>query len=311
MSVTALAALWLGFGPQGEAAALPEVSGVELQPLAAQVKRVTEALDYLGAPLSPAQQQALAAAMANSDEAAATRSIQEILDPFCLVSVDINPEMRVKAAQGPADPLLVEQGWRTFLIKVRNEAGATAELRVVSPHAQSLHNAPGRETASDRFFRQEEERGGKLPGEQLWLDLATLDKQPLKKQLGGLGLEYRIVSLYSRDAGRREAKLVFDVGQGTQDLGFRSEVDILFRSVPAREVKLHVLDENGQPTTAMFIVRDRQQRVYPSQAKRLAPDFAFQPQVYRADGETLRLPEGEYTVEFTRGPEYLTERQDA
>jgi len=55
---------------------------------------------------------------------------------------------------------------------------------------------------------------------------------------------------------------VFDVGQGTQDLGFRSEVDILFRSAPAREVKLHVVDENGQPTTAMFIVRDRQERVY-------------------------------------------------
>ena len=218
MSVAALAALGLGFGAQGAAAALPEVSGVELQPLAAQVKRVTEALDYLGAPLSPAKQQALEAAMAMSDEAAATRSIQEILDPLCLVRVDINPEMRVKAAQGPADPLLVEQGWRTFLIKVRNEAGATAELRVVSPHAQSLHNAPGRETASDMFFRQGEKRGGKLPREQLWLDLETFDKQPLKQQLGGLGLEYRIVSLYSRDAGRREAKLVFDVGQGTQDL---------------------------------------------------------------------------------------------
>ena len=49
------------------------------------------------------------------------------------MSVDINPEMRVKAAPGPADPLLVEQGWRTFLIKVQNEAGGTAELRVVSP----------------------------------------------------------------------------------------------------------------------------------------------------------------------------------
>ena len=59
ISVAALAALGLGFGAQCAAAALPEVSGVELQPLAAQVKRVTEALDYLGAPLSPAKQQAL------------------------------------------------------------------------------------------------------------------------------------------------------------------------------------------------------------------------------------------------------------
>jgi hypothetical protein len=60
ISVAALAALGLGLGAPGAAAALPEVSGVELQPLAAQVKRVTEALDYLGAPLSPAKQPALA-----------------------------------------------------------------------------------------------------------------------------------------------------------------------------------------------------------------------------------------------------------
>jgi hypothetical protein len=123
------------------------------------------------------------------------------------------------------------------------------------------------------------------------------------------GLEYRIVSLYSRDAGQREAKLQFNVGQGTQDLGFRSEVDILFQCLPAHEVKFKVLDENGQPTMAMFIVRDPQGRVYPSQAKRLAPDFAFHPQIYRADAETIRLPDGDYQVEFTRGPEYLVRRQ--
>lgn len=44
----------------------------------------------------------------------------------------------------------------------------------------------------------------------------------------GLGLDYRIVRLYSREAGRREAGLAFDVGQGSQDLGFRNEVPILF-----------------------------------------------------------------------------------
>jgi hypothetical protein len=122
-------------------------------------------------------------------------------------------------------------------------------------------------------------------------------------------LEYRIVSLYSRDPGQREAKLEFNVGQGTQDLGFRSEVDILFHCQPAQQVKFRVLDENGQPTTAMFIIRDPQNRVYPSQAKRLAPDFAFHPQIYRADGETLLLPKGDYTVEFTRGPEYIVQQE--
>jgi hypothetical protein len=38
---------------------------------------------------------------------------------------------------------------------------------------------------------------------------------------------------------------------------------------------------------------------------RLAPDLAFQPQVYRGDGESMRLADGDYTVEARRGPEYL------
>ena len=40
------------------------------------------------------------------------------------------------------------------------------------------------------------------------------DKQPLKRELSGLGVEYRIASLYSRDRGKREAVLGFNVGRG-------------------------------------------------------------------------------------------------
>jgi hypothetical protein len=36
----------------------------------------------------------------------------------------------------------------------------------------------------------------------------------------------------------------------------------------------------------------------------------FQPQIYRADGETMRLPDGEYVVEAKRGPEYLVTSQN-
>ena len=35
----------------------------------------------------------------------------------------------------------------------------------------------------------------------------------------------------------------------------------------------------------------------------------FHPQVYRADGEMLKLPDGEYTVEFSRGPESISKRK--
>jgi len=71
-------------------------------------------------------------------------------------------------------------------------------------------------------------------------------------------------------------------------------------------VTFRVYDENVEPTTAAFLIRDTGGRVYPSPAKRLAPDFAFHPQVYRADGEKLTLPDGNYTVEFSRGPESIT-----
>lgn len=304
--LTAILALLVVCGQAAEEPGLPAPS--EIQPLAAQVRRLTEALSYLGAPLSANERESLDRVIASPSAPDAADRIQQVLDAHCLAEVTINPEMRVKVVQGHAAPELVEAGWRTFLVKVYNQAGATTPLRVVSPNAQSVHDSPATKTASDDYYRK---RGtARSSAADLWLDLETYDKQPLNKELSGLPLEYRILSLYSRDPGKREAKLVFDVGQGTQELGLRSDVDILFRCAPATELSLHVLDETGQPTTAMFIIRDLQQRVYPSQAKRLAPDFAFQPQIYRADGETIPLPEGQYQVEYTRGPEYLTSHEE-
>lgn len=122
-------------------------------------------------------------------------------------------------------------------------------------------------------------------------------------------LEYRIIQLYSRDRGRREAQISFNVGQGSQDIGFRNDASILFNCVPSKDVTLRVLDEDGTPTIASFVIRDRQERTYPAKYKRLAPDFSFHPQIYRADGERLRLPAGDYAVDITRGPEYFVERQ--
>ncbi|HZT33905.1 MAG TPA: CehA/McbA family metallohydrolase [Bryobacteraceae bacterium] len=267
---------------------LPLVTAVEHQPLGAQVLRVAQALEMLGEPLPPAESAELRhLAMAITDTAAATAGIQKILDRHCLVGVEINPESRVKVQEGPARPELVEQGWRSFLVKVQNQAGITPVLAVESPNA-------GRLAGSSE---------GLVP--RRFLDVQMYDKQPLRPRLSGLEVEYRILQLFSRDAGKREAKLIFNIGQGTQDLGFRSEIDLLFQARPATKVTLRVLDFDDRPTTGSFLVRDNNGRVYPSQAKRLAPDFFFQPQVYRANGEFLLLPPGDYTVEYTRGPEYL------
>ena len=263
---------------------LPIVAGVELQPLAAQVERVVQSLDMLGEPLPSGVVASLRAAK-KVDE------IQKLLDPYCLAGLNINPESRVKVRQGAAKPELVEQGWRSFLVKVHNEAGVTAVLAAQSPNAIRLHGSPQGQIA------------------KLWLDLMVFNKQPMRERLSGLELEYSILQLYSRDAGRREAKISFNVGQGTQDLGFRNEVDILFAARPATKVKLRVRDFDDKPTTGSFVIRDAGGRVYPSQAKRLAPDFSFQPQIYRADGETILLPPGEYKVDYTRGPEYRKKQQ--
>lgn len=263
----------------------------DAQPLAAQVQRVVEATAALGEPFSAEQLAAIAAARATGDAG----KMAEALAARVLFVVTINPEMRVKVTAGPAKAELVEQGWRLFLVKVVNEAGATAPLRVSSPQAQKVHD------------QNANARPGSLPVAERWLDLGLATSAPLKPNLGGLPLEYAIVQLYSRDAGKREARFAFDIGQGTQDLASRNECDILFDCRPAREITLKVRDEHDAASTASFLIRDRAGRVYPSQAKRLAPDFFFHPQVYRNDGEKLRLPDGTYSIECSRGPESLPE----
>ena len=282
---------------------IPKVKKTELQPLVAQVRRLVEALDYLGVPLRETDKQTLEKAMNETEASRALADIQTVLDSYCLFDVYINPESRVKVAPGPAKAELQEQGWRSFLVKVRNEAGVTAQLKAESPNAMPVYTRSNGDPSPKETVKPSDVT-------HRWLDLATFDQAPLKPQLSGLELEYRIIQLYSRDAGKREAKISFNVGQGTQDIGFRNDVDILFTCLPSKEVTLQVLDEKGKPTTGSFIIRDRQARVYPSQVKRLAPDFGFHPQIYRADGEKLKLPVGNYTAEFSRGPEYLVKRQE-
>ncbi|HVX60776.1 MAG TPA: hypothetical protein VHC19_09245, partial [Pirellulales bacterium] len=294
--------LWAGaafqaIADEDERPALPVVRQVEAQPLKAQVTRVVQALELLGNPLPKDDRLALEKAFNEQDAAASIEQIQAVLDPLCLAAVDINPESRVKVAAGPAPHKLVEQGWRVFLVKVHNEAGVTAPLRVSSPNAAPVYKrSSGKPNAAAKISEQELA--------DRWLEVSLYEQQPLNKELSGLVLEYRILQMFSRDRGQREAKLLFDVGQGTQDLGFRNEINLLFDCEPAVKVTLEVLDDDGQPTVGQFVFRDLQGRVYPSRVKRLAPDLFFHDQVYRANGETVLLPAGRYEVTYTRGPEY-------
>ncbi|HVS36412.1 MAG TPA: hypothetical protein VMS17_12670, partial [Gemmataceae bacterium] len=91
---------------------------VDLQPLAAQARRVADALELLGAPLSAEERKALA-------DARDADAIQAVLDKHCLFAVHLRPLKEsgatvpvepVVAESGPAKPELAEQGWRAYLV---------------------------------------------------------------------------------------------------------------------------------------------------------------------------------------------------
>jgi hypothetical protein len=294
------------------AADWPKVTKVDRQPLAAQGRRLVQALDYLGAPLPADDKKLLEAASEDSDEARAVETIQTVLDRHCLAAVRITPAAGSSPSQpvleiqrGPAKPELAEQGWRVFLIKVDNPSGIKdLELRADSPNSlplvQQSSSKPDPKVTSVGEVSQR------------FLDLPMFNTQPLVRDLSGLEVEYRILQIYCRDAGRKEANLGFSLlrsGAKDQRVAQSKPLTIATESIPAVLVKLHVQDFDQKPTTASFIFRDRHGRVYPSQSRRLAPDFFFHAQVYRADGETVLLQPGEYTVSYTRGPEYLVKEK--
>lgn len=417
-------------------AALPPAAHVEAQPLISQVKRLQEALGYLGAPLPAETRAALAEAARETGDDRVASLVQAALDPHCIAAVNISRDGQLAAIPSGDAADLQEQGWRTQLVKVVNHAEAATTLRVSSLNAGPLPNAPADQV------------------ELRWFDLQMYNSRPMKPKLSGLPLEYRIIQLYSKDTGRKTAQIAFNLGQpnlpagesiseetrrtgaikewdfadgmqgwfvqnhmqveakdgvlkgrttgndpsmsarlrapgghmvarfsvkaekgsfgqvfwwttdkprpdGERRVNFMLErnggqwkeyaipfdvqgemrglrldlgggpseievdwvqlsyadapgrqwasVDLAFNALPSRKVTLNVRDENGKPCTAAFVIEDRAGRIYPAQTKRLAPDFFFHPQIYRGDGASLRLPDGDYTIRCSRGPESIPE----
>lgn len=242
---------------------LPVVEEAKLQPVQVTLRRLVQATDYIGSPL-----QGDRAALFSSD----LSGIQKQLDPLCLAAITINPESRVSATPGEGERILVHGEWSCFLVKIVNEAGVTAPLRVSSEESAIV---------ADWFV-----------------------DRPMQERLAGIPLEYRLLLLRPGEAGKVASILTFDIGQGTQDLGFRSDLLLNFDVAETREVFLRPVDEDGKPTTAAFEIRDEKGRSWPPQMNRVEPDFRFHPQVYRIFGESVRLPDGTYRMRVSRGPEY-------
>jgi len=201
---------------------LPMVDGVDARALRFQCQQVLDALAKVKAALPPETERELRALLKDerkiSDETAA--KIQKLLNDQCLIGVSINPESRVKAARGPRSAELVVGKESVFLIRVLNEAGVTHPLSVQSPQMR----APG-ESTKERWL---EASVCSTPLSSSRPKKKEVPAEQKEEKLTGQKVEYLLLRLRAHEAGKREATLVFDVGQGTQDLGFRAEVPILF-----------------------------------------------------------------------------------
>ena len=112
-------------------------------------------------------------------------------------------------------------------MKVINDAGITPPLRVFSPQALDVWRPSTGRPDPEVSVRPGDVR-------DRWLAASMVERRPLRRRLSGLRVEYRLLELYARDRGTREATLGFDVGAGTQDIGFRGETSRLLNATTCR-----------------------------------------------------------------------------
>ena len=199
------------------------VAGIDPQPLLAQAKRLQEALTFSGNALQPRDAERLREIGNKPLSNETVAGIQGILDPYCLNVVHINPEGRVRVERGAAQASLIQGGWTSFLVKVHNEAGITARLEAASPNAAKPYHSPSFES---KVKKEHELTPGQVGNR--FLDIQIYTGRPLQANLSGLKLEYAMVQIDSKDSGKREAEIAYNVGQGSQDIGFRNSAHILF-----------------------------------------------------------------------------------
>lgn len=216
------------------------VTSVEPQPLLGSIERLIEAMDYVGAPLPKSVTSQLKRLTPAADSIQVTKQVQRLLDPFCLAVVSLKPNGPPLVQPGAAKRELLEQGWRTFLIKVVNRPGKTGRLLIESPNAQPLPHAPADQVQSR------------------WMQLSSFDGRPLNPNLSGLALEYRIVQIYTRDPGPKKSLLEFTVsnkaGDGGElirewrfDKGTDGWREMNQIAVQARDGSLHITSSGKDP----------------------------------------------------------------
>lgn len=198
---------------RGVAGELPLVFSEDVAGLTERATSAVDALAAIDAELAERLSDELGAIDDRLPPAKRFILTQQTLDAACLLGVAINPESRVKVSAGPADHDLVPGKVKAYLVKVHNQAGVTAPLRVSSPQASAVDETPNKDS---------------------WLTISMHRGESLPYELTGALLEYRVVQLQTESVGDRSAVLAMDVGQGTADIGFRNDVLLTFRCGPPR-----------------------------------------------------------------------------
>ena len=112
---------WLG-GMAG-AAICPswaaEIDDIAIQPYFASVARALEALAKLGAPVAHDDASRIAE-LAQQNDRASVAAAEKILARYTLARLSIQADESLSIEPGAARPVLVEQGWKLFLVRVAN-----------------------------------------------------------------------------------------------------------------------------------------------------------------------------------------------
>ena len=230
---------------------------------------------------------------------------EALLERYTLARVTLDKGGMGAAALGGAKRHLVEQGWTAFLVRVSNPSSLTQAFEIYSGSAMPARMFPqaSKIAAEQKAYLADTVRKEALI-ERMWL-MSQIEASPV---LSGNVVEYKIATIYSRDRGRKTGRLGFGAGilQDNPSWGAVSRASVAnplvtdFVSQPSRDIQLQILDDDGVGCMASLMIHDANKHIYPPQVMRLAPDLAFQPHIYRADGETVRLPDGEYHIMVRR-----------
>jgi hypothetical protein len=291
-----------------------DANRVEPQPYFASVTRAIDSLAALGAPMLPADAQRISELSGERTEAA-VQAAETLLDAYTLARLSIRQDGTCGLDPGGASPVLVEQGWRMFLVRVDNAPQRACSMIIYGDVGSPGQMTPGFNLAPRPDLMDTLNKAPLI--EKMWflLKMHGATSTPVGDStvrllpLSGIPIEYHVVQIFSRDRGRRKAPMTFLVPKTDRPWPVtnltKASRSLEFDCLATRDVTLDVRDFDGSGCMAALTIKDARGRVYPPQAMRLAPDMFFHEQIYRADGETVRLPDGEYTVASRRGPEYI------